>query len=137
MIGDAVNVASRLEALNKMFGTEIIIGESTYVAARDHLVVRPLGRVAVYGKAIGTEVFELLGLTERGDNGKPPWLLLYEEGFAAMRRREWEYALARFRDVIAQRGRDRVCATLIERIERLKTAPPPLNWDDLLVLESK
>jgi adenylate cyclase len=137
VIGDAVNVASRLEALNKMFGTEIIIGESAYVAARDHLVVRPLGRVAVYGKAIGIEVFELLGLKERGENGKPPWLLRYEEGFAAMRRREWEFAVARFRDVITQRGRDCVCATLIERVERFKKEPPPPDWDDLLVLESK
>jgi adenylate cyclase len=137
VIGDAVNVASRLEALNKLFGTEIIIGESTYLAARDHLVARSLGRVAVYGKAIGIEVFELLGLKEAGDDVRPSWLSLYEEGVAAMRRRKWESATAHFREVIAARGGDQVSLTFIERIEGFKKSPPLPDWDGLLVLERK
>jgi len=132
-----VNVASRLEALNKLFGTEITIGESTYLAARDHLVARSLGRVAVYGKAIGTEVFELMGLKEAGDDGRPSWLSLYEEGVAAMGRRDWDHATAEFRAVIAERGGDQVSVTLIERIEGFKKSPPPPDWDGLLVLEHK
>jgi adenylate cyclase len=136
-IGDAVNVASRLEALNKRFGTDIIIGESTYMAARDHLLVRPLGRIAVYGKAIGIEVYELLGLKDPADYRKPPWLALYDEGYAAMRRRDWESATARFQEVIAEQGRDQVSARMIERIEHFKKVPPSPDSDDLLVLDSK
>ena len=49
-IGDPVNVASRLEALNKRYGSEILIGEETFRGAKDHIVARRLERVAVYGR---------------------------------------------------------------------------------------
>ena len=59
MIGDAVNLASRLEGLNKQFGTSIIISESTRSRLGDAAVVRALGGVQVKGKTVETQVYEL------------------------------------------------------------------------------
>ena len=76
VIGDPVNIASRLEALNKVYGTEIMLGQGTVEEAGAHLVVRKLDRVAVYGREGGLEIYELLGLRISPDElgtalGKP------------------------------------------------------------------
>src|SRR3989442_10125853 len=59
VIGDAVNVASRLEGVNKQYGTQIIIGEETRRLAGDRIRVRELDRLAVYGRAAGLQIYEL------------------------------------------------------------------------------
>ena len=60
VIGDAVNIASRLEGTNKVYGTTIIIGPETRRLAGDRIVVRELDRLAVYGRAGGLQIYELL-----------------------------------------------------------------------------
>ena len=66
VIGDAVNVASRLEGANKEYGTDIIIGEETRRLAGDRILVRELDRLTVYGRAGGLAIYELLGIAEQG-----------------------------------------------------------------------
>ena len=77
VIGDAVNVASRLEGANKEYGTEIIIGEETRRLAGDRILVRELDRLMVYGRAGGIAIYELLDVAERGAT-PPAWVALYE-----------------------------------------------------------
>jgi adenylate cyclase len=60
VLGDAVNLASRLEAINKYYGTRIIVGQDTYEAVREHFLMRPVDVVAVKGKARGVRIYELL-----------------------------------------------------------------------------
>ena len=84
VIGDAVNVASRLEGANKEYGTEIIIGEETRRLAGDQILVRELDHLTVYGRAQGIAVYELLGMTEDGAV-LPPCMALYESGLSAYR----------------------------------------------------
>ena len=84
VIGDAVNVASRLEGANKEYGTDIIIGEETRRLAGDRIHVRELDRLMVYGRAGGLAIYELLDVAERG--AEPPgWVALYDSGLAAYR----------------------------------------------------
>src|SRR3984957_6250492 len=66
VIGDAVNVASRLEGANKEYGTDIIIGEETRRLAGDRISVRELDRLVVYGRSGGLAIYELLGLAVDG-----------------------------------------------------------------------
>ena len=77
VIGDAVNVASRLEGANKEYGTDIIIGEETRRLAGDRIQVRELDRLMVYGREGGLAIYELLGIAEGGAN-PPGWVALYE-----------------------------------------------------------
>ena len=65
VIGDAVNIASRLESTNKVYGSTIIIGPETRRLAGERIVVRELDRLAVYGRAGGLQIYELLGMAER------------------------------------------------------------------------
>ena len=68
VIGDAVNMASRLESANKGYGSNIIIGEETRRLAGDRIVVRELDRLAVYGRAGGLQIYELLGMAGECDD---------------------------------------------------------------------
>ena len=138
-IGDPVNVASRLESLNKIYGTEIIIGEHTYEAARELIVARPLDRVAVYGKELGLEMYELLALSDDAEaNTMMAWIAVYEEARAALRRRAWNDAIRLFERVIALRGgHDGVSTVQIARARAYMASPPPEDWDGLVIMETK
>jgi len=86
VIGDAVNIASRLESTNKVYGSAIIIGPETRRLAGDHIVVRELDRLAVYGRAGGLQIYELLAMADEG--GAPDWVKAYETGLASWRARD-------------------------------------------------
>ncbi|HEY2112189.1 MAG TPA: adenylate/guanylate cyclase domain-containing protein, partial [Dongiaceae bacterium] len=111
VIGDAVNLASRLEAVNKVYGTEIIIGEATRRAAGAAIRVRELDTVAVYGRIGATAIFELLAMAE---------------------------AIAAFEAVIAARpGGDAPAAMLLARCRPFLTEPPPADWAAVTVMGAK
>ena len=95
VIGDAVNIASRLESTNKVYGSTIIIGPETRRLAGDRIVVRELDRLAVYGRAGGLQIYELLAMADE-IAGAPDWVEAYEAGLAAWRAREFTAAIAAF-----------------------------------------
>jgi adenylate cyclase len=136
-IGDPVNVASRLESLNKRYGSEILIGEDTYLQAKDHIVARRLDRVAVYGKAEGVQVYELLGLREDAALQSLAWLAVYEEGVDAVRARDWARAETCFRQAVEKRESDVPSRMMLERSRAYRETPPPDDWDGLLRLSEK
>ncbi|MGE0734006.1 MAG: adenylate/guanylate cyclase domain-containing protein [Alphaproteobacteria bacterium] len=138
-IGDPVNVASRLEAINKRYGTEIVIGEDTRLAAGDDIVVRRLDTVAVYGRAGGIGIYELLGLaSDRAKLGALDWVAHYEAGLAAYRARDWDAAIGWFERTIAVRGgTDPASALFIRQCREFQANPPESGWDGLSVMNSK
>src|SRR6266481_1024672 len=102
VIGDAVNIASRLEGANKEYGTDIIIGEETRRLAGDRIQVRELDRLVVYGRAHGIAIYELLDMAERG--AMPlAWVALYDAGLAAYRTRNFAVAVSLFQQVLETR----------------------------------
>ncbi len=137
VIGDPVNVASRLEAVNKRYGTGILIGEDTRTSAGNAIVVRRLDRVAVYGRMQGLWIFELLDIAAPGSCRPPEWVLAYESGLDAYAAREWEVAIAYFERADQARGGDRPAQILIERCRRLIAARPPADWIPVLALDGK
>ena len=138
VIGDPVNVASRLEPLGKLYGVNIIIGEETRIAAGDAIIVRRLDRVAVYGRAGGLAIHELLGLADDANPSNPEWVRTYEAGLAAYEDRRWSEAIALFETTVAIRGDvDRPSQILIDRCRACLTAPPRNDWIPISVLESK
>ena len=138
VIGDSVNVASRIEPLNKLYGTEIIIGEETRRLAGSRIVARRLDRVAVYGKNRGVAIYELVAMADAAGSAAPAWIGAYEAGLDAYGQRRWEDAIRHCEAAIAFRGQaDRASLDLIERCRRCLAVPPPPDWTGMLTLESK
>jgi len=136
VIGDPVNVASRLEPLGKIYGVEIVIGEDTRIAAGDAILVRRLDRVAVYGRMQGLAIYELLGMAEGAP--VPEWVETYEAGLAAYEDRRWREAVRLFEATAACRGGDdRPSEILLERCHACLADPPPDDWTPISVMESK
>jgi adenylate cyclase len=136
VIGDAVNVASRLESANKEYGTEIIIGQETRRLAGDRVQVRELDRLMVYGRVEGLAIYELLGIAERG--AEPPnWVALYESGLAAYRARNFADAGIFFERVLAARASDQPGRIMLQRCYQFLKSPPGKDWEATSVMKAK
>jgi adenylate cyclase len=136
VIGDPVNIASRLEPLGKIYGVDIVIGEDTRIAAGDTIIVRRLDQVAVYGRTQGLAIYELLGMAEGAP--VPEWVETYEAGLAAYEDRRWWEAVRLFQATAACRGDDdRPSEILLERCHTCLADPPPDDWTPISVQESK
>jgi adenylate cyclase len=134
-VGDPVNVASRLEALNKLYGTRIMLGEETAALVRDRAILRELDRVAVYGRTGGARVYELVGLPD--GMPVPEWIAPYERGLAAYRARRWDEADALFGQMLALKPGDKAALLMRARIAEFRQNPPPADWDGLAVIDRK
>jgi adenylate cyclase len=131
-IGDAINLASRLEGLNKQYGTSIIASESVVERARDAFDFRLLDVVAVKGKSDAITIYEVLG--NKGEaEGLREIVTSYEAAFAAYAARDFERALA----VLKNNPSDAPSAVLIERCRSFLQAPPPPEWRGVYVSASK
>ncbi len=138
VIGDPVNVASRLEPLGKIYGVDIIIGEDTRIAAGDAIIVRRLDLVSVYGRIGGLAIYELLSMAEGAGDEVPEWVGDYEAGLAAYVGRNWSEAARLFEAAAATRGSvDRPSEILAERCRACLIDPPPDSWMPVSVLELK
>jgi len=129
VVGDHVNLASRLEGLNKVFGTRILVSEFTRLAAGDGFTFREVERVAVKGRKEAVRVFELVKLGPP-DPVADAWLAEFERGLLAYRARRWDEALAAFEGLQRARG-DRPSVLLAERCRTFRDAPPPADWDGI------
>jgi adenylate cyclase len=138
VIGDPVNIASRLEPLGKIYGVEIVIGEDTRIAAGDAIIVRRLDRVSLYGRTGGLAIYELLGMAERSGAEIPEWVRSYEAGLAAYENRCWSEAIKLLETVAAARCPvDRPSEILLERCRAYLADPPPDSWTPISVRDSK
>jgi adenylate cyclase len=135
-LGDTVNLASRLEGINKVFGTTIIIGEATRAAAGERIAVRELDTIAVYGRAGGTSLYELLGEVEPG-TPRASWVAAYESGLRLYREGRWGEAAERFRAAAALRGGDQPSSLMEARSLELAQNPPAAGWLPVRSLEAK
>ena len=136
VIGDTVNVASRLEGASKRYGTNIIIGEETRRLAGDQILVRELDRLAVYGREAGIAVYELLGLAEEGI--RPEWAKLYEDGLDAYRRRNFDDALSLFSRAASSRdGGDLASDGMIKKTRAAIEVRPGVDWRAITVADEK
>ncbi|HTH46573.1 MAG TPA: adenylate/guanylate cyclase domain-containing protein, partial [Candidatus Limnocylindria bacterium] len=137
VIGDAVNLASRLEGANRHYGTNILISEATCVAAGSQIVTREIDALTVKGKAEPTRVFELLGLTGATSEIVLKLCAAFEPALAAYRAREWDRAEAGFRECLALVPADGPSKLFLERVLRLRENPPPADWNGVWQMESK
>jgi len=136
VIGDSVNLASRLEGTNKEYGTNIIISEFTYEAVKDEIFCRELDAVRVKGKKYPVRIFELLG--DKKDSAQwQEFVGRFETGLAKYRTGLWDEAIAAFRGVLDVKPGDYPAQLYIDRCEALKEQPPVGEWDGVFTMTKK
>ena len=137
VMGDTVNLASRLEGVSKIYGTGIIIGEATFLLAKEDIETRELDILRVKGRKKPVRVYELLGM--KGDLPESArWLVAsYERALESYRRREFDAASSVFREILDREPDDGPSRVMLERCVGNKTESPPDDWDGAFSLEEK
>jgi class 3 adenylate cyclase len=137
VMGDTVNLASRLEGANKAYGCRCLISAATAKLSGDAFELREIDLLVVAGQSQPQIVFEIMG--RKGELGPNQTLLRthYAEGLAAYRGRQWDNARGAFTLALEAVPGDGPSMTFIERIDRFEQNPPPADWDGAWHLESK
>lgn len=138
VIGDNVNLGSRLEALTKTYGVEILISDGTHRIVWNKIPCRIIDLVAVKGKAIPVPVYEPLTDVTFTGMSITDAEQAYQRAFDFYRARKWSEAIAAYRDVSGRKdGPDRPSEIMIERCEYFQNMPPPEDWDGSFVMKAK
>jgi adenylate cyclase len=137
VIGDAVNLSSRLEGLAKVYGVSILVSEVTFEKAQDHFEFRKLDRVTVKGKTIPVTVYELLNPKGDWSPKKASWARSFEKGLDAYFQQNWELATMHFKDAQEKHPKDRACSLFLKRVEFYKNHSPGPSWDGVARYKTK
>lgn len=138
VMGDAVNLASRLEGANKEYGTTIMIGHNTWLDVKDQFVTRPLDLLRVMGKLEPVAVYELIA--ENGETVPPEKLeavRIYKEGMELFRQRKFEEADLKFIEALKADPTDSPSKVYHGRCELYRANPPADDWDGVWTMQHK
>jgi hypothetical protein len=138
VIGDDVNLASRLEGTTKLYGCDIVISGSTYQPCADRIWVRELDIVRVKGKTQPVSVYEVVGL--RSDpipETKQRVIELYEQGREYYLKRKFTLALDKFEAVLAINHYDKAALLYQQRCHKWIDSSLPKEWDGIEILTEK
>jgi class 3 adenylate cyclase len=135
IMGDTVNLAARLEAANKLYGTRSLVAEATVAKIDAAIQFREIDRLVLLGQPHA--VFELLG--QNGDITAAQNLLRtrYSEGLAAYREQRWQDARSAFAAALEAVPGDGPSMTFLRRIDELQKVPPDAGWDGSWRLENR
>jgi adenylate cyclase len=135
VIGDEVNLASRLEGVNKEFGTEIVVSEATWSPARERVEARALALIKVKGRSQPVRIYELLGPKGAVEPARLERARAFERALDGLHARDFAGA----RDLFAPLARagDAAAEVYREVCERYLAEPPPADWDGSYRMTSK
>lgn len=136
VIGDNVNLASRLEGLNKYYGTAILISEATRKLIPPAFILREVDRVRVKGKKAPVSIFELRGHGQP-QGSEAELLEMFQAGLHAFRQQQWPEAEQFFRQCLKLYAQDGPAKLLLSRTLSLAQNPPPPDWDGTATLTEK
>ena len=137
VIGDTVNLASRLEGVNKLYGTGVILSEDTHRLAGAQIEVRELDVVTVVGKIEPVRIYELMALAGELEPSYAHLREVFEAGLKAYRTKCWAEAEEHFRACLEIAPADGPATLFLERIAHLRVDPPPADWDGVWRLSTK
>jgi len=136
MTGDAVNLASRLESLNKYLRTQVLLSDAVRVQLGDRFITRRMGEFRVAGRSRSVVIHELYCAREDG-NGDWSWIKVFEEGVEQFRQRNFSEASETMERTLQMRaGRDGPAEFYLRQIARLKTSDAD-GWDGVVELSEK
>jgi adenylate cyclase len=137
-LGDPVNLGSRLEGLNKIYGTDILIGEDTAQLVKDLFLVREIDFVRVKGKTKPVRVYELLGNSDMSlSPEKEEAFQVYAVGLEAYRSRCWKDAIDLFEKGQKLYSNDNTFDVMVQRSRFCQKTPPGDDWDGVFIERRK
>lgn len=136
VMGDPVNLASRLEGLTKLYGVKTLISQYTREQIGDDVTCREIDRVRVKGKEKPVAIYEPFG-KDYFTQGRFDFIRPFEQGLAQYRSRNWAAAISRFEDVLAIKPSDNPSLIYIERCRKMAQSPPGPDWDGVLIMDKK
>lgn len=138
MIGDGVNLASRLESACKQYAARILISENTCKLLKGTYRIRDIDMVVVKGKTEPVRIYEVLDYhTEESFPNLMDVVNYFNDGIAKYRKQQWDKAIKAFEFVLELHAEDRLSQIYIDRCQYFRSSPPPENWDGVWVMTSK
>jgi adenylate cyclase len=136
VMGDNVNLASRLEGLTKEYHIRTILSEGTYAQVKDQFVCREVDKIRVKGKSQPVTIYELLD-----DAAARPLyadrLARFDDAMQAYRRQDWPPAAAKFADLLTHYPEDGPSQVLLQRVLEFQERAPAADWDGVYVMKTK
>jgi adenylate cyclase len=135
-MGDAVNIASRLEGITKEYGADIIIGEGTRRLISG-FALREIDRVRVKGKDESVTIYEPLGLEGQLDQARQDEVKAWNQALSLYRQQDWDRAEVQLRNLLELAPDSELYELFVERIARFRVHPPGAGWDGTWNFETK
>ena len=136
VMGDSVNLASRLEGINKEYGTRVVISEFTYERVKNDFFCRELDAVRVKGKVRPVKIFELMALRSNQDP-RIDIIEVFAKALRHYREQEWDGAEEKFKEILNKIPEDVPAQLYLQRIANLRQEPPGPNWDGVFTMKRK
>lgn len=142
VMGDSVNLASRLEGITKEYGVRIVISETTYNDVKDQFIAREIDKVKVKGKNLPVSIFELICEKQNKsakihDLNEYRYLKYFEEAYQSYLKKDFNNAISLFNEVIKIMPEDKVSKLYLHRCEDFLANPPEENWDGVFTMKTK
>jgi adenylate cyclase len=137
VIGDTVNIASRLEGVNKIYGTDLIINEDCFHLAEQDVEAREIDLLTVYGKTEPVRIYELLGKIGELDSSTSQLRDTFATALQKYREQKWTEAEKGFQNCLAIRKNDGPSLEFLTRIATFARTPPPKDWNGVWQTASK
>jgi adenylate cyclase len=136
VLGDSVNLASRLESINKAYGTQALISETTAKLVEGAFLLRPVDVIRVKGKKKPVAIFELLA-EGPGSEAERTLAAKYSQALEKYQARDWEGSDGLLSEILSIFPDDGPAATLRERVAAFRVDPPPADWDGVYAFKDK
>ncbi|MBN1850272.1 MAG: adenylate/guanylate cyclase domain-containing protein [Deltaproteobacteria bacterium] len=137
VMGDAVNLGSRLEGTNKVYNTHILISESTHERVKNEFVCMELDSVRVKGKNLPVNIFELIGRPQNVTAEQREAIKFFLKGLQLYKKQKWNEAISAFEIVTAMDRNNYAAKLYIARSNNLKLTPPGPDWDGVFTMKTK
>jgi len=136
-MGNAVNLAARLEGVNKQYGTWILASEDTVKETGNSLLARKLDRVRVVGINEPVRLYELVDMVDNAAPEEKKLVEVFHQALDSFEKRDWKQAAAGFREALAIKTADSPSKIYLDRSENFTRQPPADKWDGVYNLTEK
>ncbi len=137
VIGDTANLAARLERANRLYGTQILVAETTARSSGSQFETREIDTISVKGKIETTRIFELMSAVGKLSEKSARLRECYEQGRRSYLAQEWDLGEAMFRECLQIHPNDGPSRVFLERVQALRRDPPGKDWNGVWQLVEK